>query len=122
MSKPLKSTVQKSNLKSSADVLETIDRNLIGSDGELRELVEQATINSRVASIIYDARKSAGFTQKQLAERVGTRQSVINQLEDSDYEGHSLTMLNRIVKALGGHVDIRFIPSGSVTNTPSAVV
>jgi predicted transcriptional regulator len=44
-----------------------------------------------------------------LAERIGTKQSVISRLEDADYEGHSLTMLQRIATALGQCVEIRFL-------------
>ena len=35
-----------------------------------------------------------------LAELVNTTQSVISRLEDADYDGHSLSMLNRIAEAL----------------------
>jgi predicted transcriptional regulator len=40
------------------------------------------------------------LTQAQLAELIGTTQSVISRLEDADYDGHSPTMLSRIVSAL----------------------
>jgi transcriptional regulator with XRE-family HTH domain len=53
-----------------------------------------------VAQLIYDARTKAGLTQKQLAGLIGTSQPNIARLEDADYEGHSLTMLQRIAKAL----------------------
>ncbi len=33
---------------------------------------------------------AVGLTQAQLAERVGTTQSVISDLEDAEYEGHSI--------------------------------
>jgi predicted transcriptional regulator len=45
-------------------------------------------------------RTEAGLTQERLAELVGTTQSVISRLEDSDYDGHSLSMLSRIAEAL----------------------
>jgi len=64
-----------------------------------------------VAEILYAARKSAGLTQKQLAEAVGTTQQVISQLEDADYEGHSLSMLRRIAAALGSRIEIRLLPN-----------
>jgi ribosome-binding protein aMBF1 (putative translation factor) len=35
-------------------------------------------------------RQEAGLSQAELAERVGTTQSVISRLEDADYQGHSL--------------------------------
>jgi len=90
MSKTRTNTSKKSPSTTTRDALEIIDKTLIGDNSELRELVEQATINARVARIIYDARKAAGLTQKQLAELIGTDQAVISRLEDSDYDGHSL--------------------------------
>ena len=41
---------------------------------------------------------------------IGTTASVICRLEDADYEGHSLAMLNRIAGALHRRVEIRFVP------------
>lgn len=60
-----------------------------------------------VAQLIYDARTKAGLTQQQLAERIGTRQSVISRLENADYEAQSLAMLERIAAALGLEVEVR---------------
>ena len=37
---------------------------------------------------------SERLPQKELAELIGTTQSVISRLEDADYEGHSLSMLS----------------------------
>ena len=45
-----------------------------------------------------------------MGKLVGTTVSVICRLEDADYEGHSLAMLNRIAEALNRRVEIRFIP------------
>ena len=50
--------------------------------------------------MVYELRKEAGLKQKDLAELVDTAQSVFSRLEDADYNGHSLSMLNRIAKAL----------------------
>ena len=90
------------------NALKTIDR-MVGQDNELRGLVLEETINVRIARMIYDARSKAGLTQKELAKLVGTTQSVIARLEDADYDGHSLNMLNRIATALNQRVDIRFL-------------
>jgi len=54
----------------------------------------------KVSKLIRRLRKEAGLTQSELAERVGTTQSVISRLENDDYEGHSLSMLYRISAAL----------------------
>jgi transcriptional regulator with XRE-family HTH domain len=80
---------------------------MIENDPETQELVEQATVNALVAKLIYDARAKAHLTQTQLADLIGTKQPVIARLEDADYEGHSLSMLQRIAKALNRRVEIR---------------
>jgi ribosome-binding protein aMBF1 (putative translation factor) len=73
--------------------------------------IEEAKINLQVAQMIYDARTRAGLSQRELALLVGTKQPVIARLEDADYEGHSLTMLQRIAEALDRRVDIRLVPA-----------
>jgi len=86
-----------------------LDR-LIGNDRSLRRQVEDAKLSMCVAQMIHDARTAAGLTQGQLARLVGTTQSVISRLEDSDYEGHSLSMLQRIAEALHRRIEIRLVP------------
>ena len=76
------------------------------SDPEMLQIAE----GFRIAQMVYDARSAAGMTQKQLADAVGTTQSVISQLEDAEYDGHSLSMLRRIAKALHRKVEIRLVP------------
>ncbi|MEM7594286.1 MAG: helix-turn-helix transcriptional regulator [Cyanobacteria bacterium P01_A01_bin.83] len=95
--------------KPTSDAMEIIDR-MIGDDAETRELYEQAKVNVHVAQLIYDARSSAGLSQTELARMVGTTQSVISRLEDADYEGHSLSMLNRVAQALDREVKIDLVP------------
>ena len=72
----------------------------VKDDPQRRASVEAERVNAQVARMIYDLRSDAGLTQKALAELVGTTQSAISRLEDADYEGHSLSMLNRIAEAL----------------------
>lgn len=81
-----------------------------GIDPETDPEMLQIAEDYRIAQMIYDARKAAGLTQTELAEAVGTTQSVISQLEHADYEGHSLSMLRRIAKALHRRVEIRMVP------------
>lgn len=92
------------------DVRKSIDR-MIGIDPELRAQIDQEILNSEVASIIYNARNEAGLTQVKLAKMIGTTQSTIARLEDSDYDGHSLTMLRKIAAALGLRLEIRLLPA-----------
>jgi transcriptional regulator with XRE-family HTH domain len=72
----------------------------------MQEMVAIASINAHVAQLIYEARIKAGLTQQQLADLIGTKQPVIARLEDADYEGHSLSMLQRIAHALNQRVEI----------------
>jgi ribosome-binding protein aMBF1 (putative translation factor) len=91
------------------DALKILEK-MTQADPELEEMVKEASLNAAVAQLIYDARSKAGLTQKQLAVRVGTQQSVIARLEDADYEGHSLSMLQRIACALNQRVEINLLP------------
>jgi ribosome-binding protein aMBF1 (putative translation factor) len=91
------------------DALKILDQ-VIGDDPELGALIEKETINLQVARMIYDARTAAGLSQKALAELIQTKQPVIARLEDADYEGHSLTMLQRIAEALDQRLEVRLTP------------
>jgi len=83
---------------------------ITGEDPKLRELIEEPKLSVRVAEMIHEAREAAGLTQAALAELVGTTQSVISRLEDADYEGRSLTMLERVAQALGKRLEVRLVP------------
>ena len=50
------------------------------------------------------------FVNKLLAKLVGTTFSAICRLENADYEGHSLAMLNWIAAALDQRVELHFVP------------
>ena len=84
-------------------------RHFQGRPARLRALAE-ATRNAQIAQEIYALRTKAGLTQKQLAEQVRTTDSVISRLEDADYAGHSLKMLQRISAALNRRLEIHFVP------------
>ena len=80
--------------------------------GEISNLDEQILIdklNVRVAMLIYQVRTEAGISQVELAKLVGTSQPTIARLEDADYEGHSLSMLQRIAEALGKRIEIQMV-------------
>lgn len=66
----------------------------------------------RIGKKALNARAKANLTQKQLAALVGTTQSVIARLEDADYEGHSLSMLQRIATAVNKRLEVRFVAAG----------
>jgi len=91
------------------NALKILDR-ITGDDPELRELIEEETINAQVARMIYEARTQASLTQQELARLVGTKQPVIARLEDADYDGHSLSMLQRIATALNQRLEVHLVP------------
>jgi DNA-binding XRE family transcriptional regulator len=95
--------------KATSDAVEILHRRYYaGKPARLAEL-EEARAEDELARKIHDLREQAGLTQERLAKLVGTTASVISRLEDSDYEGHSLTMLKRIAAAVDKRVEIRFV-------------
>jgi predicted transcriptional regulator len=92
------------------DGLRLLDKRF-GVSAEAQAQHEQFSEQAEVAEILYAARKAARLTQKQVAELVGTTQQVISQLEDADYQGHSLSMLRRIATALDSRIEIRLVPN-----------
>jgi ribosome-binding protein aMBF1 (putative translation factor) len=92
------------------DAVNILDR-MIKNDASAQAQAAEAELNARVAQLIYDVRNRAKLTQAQLADLIGTTQSVISRLEDADYEGHSLSMLQRIATALHARLEIRFASS-----------
>jgi ribosome-binding protein aMBF1 (putative translation factor) len=96
--------------RSTSDGLAVLDRrHFRGRPARLRALAD-AKLNAQIAQEIYALRARAGLTQKQLAVLVGTTDSVISRLEDADYAGHSLPMLQRISAALNQRLEVRFVP------------
>jgi transcriptional regulator with XRE-family HTH domain len=85
-------------------------RRKLARDPDLALRVETESINAHIAVALYDARTAKKLTQTQLAELIGTHQTVIARLENADYEGHSLSMLRRIADALDCNLRIDLFP------------
>jgi DNA-binding XRE family transcriptional regulator len=94
----------------------------IGDDPELAAAFDEGLAAADIATQIYNLRKRARLSQRQLAAKVGTTASVICRLEDSDYEGHSLSMLKRIAGALGRDIKVIFIPAGRRRAVASTII
>jgi transcriptional regulator with XRE-family HTH domain len=94
--------MQRKKRKATTDAVEILHR---------RYYLERARADDHVARKIAALRTEAGLSQRQLAKLIGTTASVICRLEDADYEGHSLAMLNRIATALNRRVEIHFVPA-----------
>ncbi len=92
-----------------SDAVAIMDRLFFEGKPERQAELEKVRADDAVARKIYDLRTRAGLTQRQLAKMIGTTASVICRLEDADYEGHSLAMLNRIASVLHRRVEIHFV-------------
>jgi len=93
-----------------SDAIEILHRRFYVGRPKRIAALNEAIANDEVARKIHDLRTRARLTQKQLAKLIGTTPSAISRLEDADYEGHSLAMLNRIAAALNKRVKIEFVP------------
>lgn len=96
--------------KKTTDAVEILHKRYVEGNPEMEALLEEERTHAEVAAQIYQIRKAAGLSQRELAKRVGTSASVICRLENADYEGHSLAMLRRIAKTLNKRVKITFEP------------
>jgi transcriptional regulator with XRE-family HTH domain len=63
-----------------------------------------------VALQIAALREKAGLSQRDLARKLKTTQQQISRLESPDYEGHSLSLLRRLAKALRARVRVVLEP------------
>ena len=72
----------------------------VKADLARKAALQEERVNAEVARLIHEMRTAAGLSQQQLAELIDTTQSVVSRLEDADYEGRSLSMLERITHAL----------------------
>ncbi len=63
----------------------------------------------RVSVVLKQLRELQGFSQRELARKVGTTASVVCRLENPGYRGYSLETLHRIGAALGVEVAVEFV-------------
>lgn len=84
-----------------------LHRRYIGNNAKRQTALQEERVNAEVARMIYELRSKEGLNQKELAELVGTTQSVISRMENADYVGHSLAMLTRIAKALNRRISVQ---------------
>ncbi len=92
--------------KKSSAAVEILHRRYVGDDRARKATLEVARVHAEVARTIYELRTEAGLTQSELAELIGTTQSVISRLEDEEYKGHSIEMLRRIATALNKRMTV----------------
>ena len=101
----------KAKKKATVNAVEILHRRYYAGKPRRLAALEKARTNDQVARKLTALRIAHGLSQRDLARLIGTTASVICRLEDANYEGHSLAMLNRIAAALNQRVEIRFVPA-----------
>lgn len=96
--------------KLSSDAFELIYKRYIKDDPARVASLQEELTKAEIAREIYDLREQAGLSREQLADLVGTDVSVINDIEEADYEGDFLSMASRIANALHRKVEVRLVP------------
>jgi len=80
-------------------------------DPELARAYEQENLEREIARQILRLRQAQGWTQAQLAEALGTKQSVVARLESGSHRP-SLSTLEKICQVLGARLEVRLMPTG----------
>jgi len=91
------------------DALDQLIDKFVGNDPKRQAMLDEEIVNVEAAQLVYDLRKKAGLSQRELAKKVGTTASLICRMEQADYEG-SLPMLRRIAGALNRRLELRTVP------------
>lgn len=79
------------------------------SDKKFREEFEQEYKNLVISEKIAELRHKAHLTQEELAQRVHTTKSAISRYESNDYQGYSISLLQKIAVACGADLQVNFL-------------
>lgn len=79
-------------------------------DEAYRQAFDAARDATLVSRQLRELRKARGLTQAQVAKLAGTTQQVVSRLEHPSYDGHSMSLLRRVVMALGGRLEVKILP------------
>ncbi len=74
---------------------------------EFRNALKDSELELQIAKSIIEARLKSGLTQKDLAKKLKTRQSVISRVETAKTTP-SLSFLKRLAVALGTSLSVNF--------------
>jgi len=74
-----------------------------------KEQFEVEYKNLVISEKIAELRHKARLTQEELAQRVHTTKSAISRYESNDYQGYSVSLLQKIASACGADLRISFI-------------
>ena len=79
------------------------------SNEKFRKDFEREYRNLVISEKIAELRHKANLTQEELAKRIHTTKSAISRYESNNYEGYSVSLLERIAVACGADLRIGFV-------------
>ena len=77
-------------------------------DPEVRKALKATELEFQIAKAIIDARINKGLSQRELASKLHTKQSVISRVENAKTTP-SLSFLKRLAEALNASLQVRFV-------------
>lgn len=84
------------------------------SDKGYRDAFVSSHVSSNIANQVSTLRESKGWTQQQLADAAGMKQSRISVLEDPENTSATLETLKRIASAFDLALAVRFVPYSDI--------
>ena len=96
--------------KTTSSAAEIMHRRYIKGNKKRLKRIDKERKRVEIAQKIYALRTQANLTQQELAKCIGTKQSVISRLENAEYKGHTLKILDKIAEAVHCHLTIDFTP------------
>ena len=73
-----------------------------------RAKFEEEYRNLVISEKIAQLRHKTRLTQEELAQKIHTTKSAISRYENSDYQGYSLSLLQKIAAACGADLKVKF--------------
>jgi ribosome-binding protein aMBF1 (putative translation factor) len=101
--------LHKASLDAMRSQLEDLERDLKTYDDLKRGRGRKSLAGTfaELGALLIQARIARGWTQRELAERLGLQMQKIQQYEATEYEAASLARLLQVWEALGAEVDVK---------------
>lgn len=88
--------------------LEELKERHYGSKGSAkRDKLEESYKSFKIGYILKEARKNAGLTQQELADKAGTTKSYISKIENNVKEARLSTLAKIVELGLGGRMELQ---------------
>jgi DNA-binding XRE family transcriptional regulator len=100
--------MSKDNIRNAKNFDELLDVKYGKTGTEKRDNFEEKAQYFVISEILKEARKEANMTQKQLAEKVGTKKSYISRLENGKCDIQLSTLYKIFESGFGKKVNIMF--------------